>query len=49
MGEVRSQLPLEVHPEFQVRRSLARIALIILQLLGCISQEGEHGGRRELG
>jgi hypothetical protein len=49
MGEVRGQLPLEVHPEFQVRRSLVRIALIILQLLGCISQEGEHGGWGKLG
>ena len=49
MGYVGGQLPLEVNPKFQVIRSLIRIGLVVLQLLGGISQEGEHRGRGELG
>ena len=49
MGEVRGQLPFEMNPKFQVLRSLIRTGLIVLQLLGSISQEGEHRGRGELG
>ena len=49
MGNVGGQLPLEVHPELQIRRSLISGGLVVLQLLDYISQEGEHRGRGELG
>ena len=49
LGNVGGQLPLEVHPELQIRRSLISGGLVVLQLLDYISQEGEHRGRGELG
>lgn len=48
LSEKGGQLPLKVQPELQVRRRFVRISLIILQLLSCISQEGEHSGRGDL-